>query len=91
METVRKKVASKITGRDKQTRFLQRLGLENTGVEMKKDMADLIMNVPWSEMKRTLLVMDMKDLVEEIEKTTLITEGKARIDYWKLHTFDWPF
>ena len=66
---VRQYVLSEIG--DQKDKLLQRLGKER-GL---KSVEEAIENVPWLDLKKNLLNVGRNDMVDHIEKNTLITEG----------------
>ena len=70
LKEVREYVSSEISGQ--KDKLLQRLGKGNN-----KDLSieEAMENVPWLDLKKTLLKVGRNDMVDHIEKNTLITEG----------------
>ena len=70
MKEVRQYVSNEISAH--KDKLLQRLGKENNeGLSVEEAME----NVPWLDLKKTLLKIGRNDMVDHIEKNTLITEG----------------
>ena len=82
LKEVRQYVSTEIG--DQKDKLLQRLGKENNkGLSVE----EAIENVPWLDLKKTLLKIERNDMMDHIEKNTLITEGNAEVYHTCLPLF----
>ena len=59
---------------DNKRKLMRRLGIKDDG---DTDLAELLEDIPWQKLKKSLTILNRVDIVDHIQQKTLITEGIA--------------